>query len=130
MILLSFPSTYESVEKVLDTVQQFATDEDLDDEVAHNMALLATEAATNAVEHGNREDASKAIHLSIEKNDEAYVISVADEGEGFDPAFTPDPLEEVNLFASGGRGVFLMRELADDVQFSDGGRRVSLFFRR
>jgi serine/threonine-protein kinase RsbW len=127
---LTLPSTHESIEIVLDAVEKFVADHDIDEEQGYKITLLATEAATNAIEHGNEMDASKNVHVTFAGFDDRFEVVVEDEGPGFDPATTPDPLAAANLMASGGRGIFLMRELADELSFDNGGRRITMVFRR
>lgn len=108
-------------------VQAFLAAHVEDDDLAFRAALVTSEAVMNAIEHGNALDATRQTHVRLDADRPGrIVVSVADEGEGFDPGALPDPLRSDALLAEGGRGVFLMRELSDDLTFSDGGRRVVL----
>ena len=74
-------------------------------------------------------DQSKQIHIDIEKkNDFRLLVRVRDEGEGFDHTTLKDPTAPENLENIGGRGVFLMTHLADELNFSDEGRVVEMIF--
>ena len=101
----------------------------VDEDLGFRVALVTSEAVTNAIEHGNRMDASRSVHLRIEVSDGGVRVSVTDEGGGFDPEAVPDPLRASALLAEGGRGLFLMRELADELAYEDDGRRVVLTLR-
>ena len=67
--------------------------------------------------------------LSFDDAGEAVIV-VRDPGSGFDPADIPDPTEEANLLKASGRGVLLINQLMDAVEFSDEGRQVSMRKRR
>lgn len=89
--------------------------------------LALTEALSNAIVHGNREDPSKRVEIwGGCANGEHIFLSVTDEGDGFDPASIPDPTIADNIFSSHGRGVFLMRRLMDHAEHRLGGRQVVL----
>lgn len=42
----------------------------------------------------------------------------------------PDPTAPENILKENGRGVFLMRNLADEVEFEEGGKKVTLYFKK
>lgn len=87
--------------------------------------VALTEALANAVVHGNREDPNKLVRISAACTDnEQLLISVTDQGEGFDWSCLPDPTVAENLFSSHGRGVFLIRRLMDEAEHELGGRRI------
>ena len=62
-------------------------------------------------------------------SDSEITACVIDEGVGFDPAAVPDPTTPENLLRAGGRGLFLMRELMDEVRYNDRGNCVTLVLR-
>lgn len=92
--------------------------------------VVITEALSNAILHGNKQDPRKLVHLRFYTRPDppTLIAEVQDEGAGFDPSQLPDPTTERNLLQESGRGVFLMRSLADAVEFKDGGRCVALHF--
>lgn len=83
----------------------------------HDVLVAVTEAVNNAIIHGNGCDASKPVTLDVQTTDADIVILVADRGTGFDPDSVPDPRHPDRLLQEGGRGVFLIRHLADVVEF-------------
>ena len=89
---------------------------------------MVSEAATNGIVHGNKLDPSKSVTLFAEASDSQLTITTTDEGEGFDPDAVANPLEEENLLKTSGRGVFLMKEFADEVEYRDDGRTLVLKF--
>lgn len=100
----------------------------IDPELYPNILISLTEAVNNAVQHGNRNDVTKVVCVRSEKNQEVLHCEISDEGPGFDPATLPDPTDPENLEKPGGRGVFLMRQLSDRIQFKDNGSTVELDF--
>lgn len=87
------------------------------------------EALANAIGHGNRCDPERRVRVLAEAVAGGAVVTVADEGEGFEPEAVPDPTRGDGLTRSGGRGLALVRGLADEVIHAAGGRRVVLVFR-
>ena len=91
----------------------------MDPAEAHRARLLLTEVVTNSVIHGGSKDSSDWIGLDVELSPEALRVEVRDHGPGFRPApALPSPME------TGGRGLYLVDELADRWGVADGGRRV------
>jgi serine/threonine-protein kinase RsbW len=82
------------------------------------------EALRNAMVHGNRNDPDKMVSIEVRLLPEAVVIIIEDEGEGFDHMSIPDPTTEENLLKEGGRGVYLIHQLMDEVEYAKEGRRV------
>lgn len=93
-----------------------------------NILIALTEAVNNAIHHGNRLDASRSVTLGYQLSGEQLVFLVQDQGPGFDYEHLPDPTDPQNLEKPHGRGVFLMRALADNVVFADNGATVKLAF--
>ncbi len=91
------------------------------------LEIAVHEALANAVIHGNHESPDKQVHLSCRCSmDGELLISVRDEGEGFDSGAAPDPTEAQRLLLPHGRGVHLMRALMDEVSFEENGRVVRM----
>ena len=99
-------------------------------EVAHklhlNFRVSLTEALSNAMIYGNRHDPAKRVRVEIFVRAGSVTAQVSDEGTGFDPDEVPDPTVAVNRRRTHGRGLFLMRELMDEVRFNDSGNSVTL----
>jgi serine/threonine-protein kinase RsbW len=90
----------------------------IDDEQAYWPVLAVREAVMNAVLHGNKEREGTTVVVEYNIDAGAIEVCVQDEGTGFDPDALADPLSETNLLSQGGRGVYLIRELMDDVTYS------------
>jgi len=88
--------------------------------------LALEESVLNAIKHGNKLDSTKKVIIEFSLDDEKAVLSVEDEGEGFDPDAVPDPTKEENLEAFTGRGLVLMRAYMDSVEFNDKGNKVTM----
>ncbi len=96
-----------------------------DDVMAVELALQ--EAVANAIRHGCRGDQTKQLQCSVSCDESGeVVITVRDPGSGFNPDAVPDPVAPENLLKAGGRGIYLINGLMDEVQFADGGREVQM----
>jgi serine/threonine-protein kinase RsbW len=83
----------------------------------YNILLAISEAVSNAIRHGCCEDCDKHVRISLQYSGRELTVSVEDEGPGFVPERVPDPTEESNLYRPGGRGIFLLKALAKEVEF-------------
>ena len=93
-----------------------------------NMLIAVTEAVNNAIIHGNQSDRNKEVLLTFTKNNNTVVFCIHDQGPGFEYDNLPDPTDPENLEKLNGRGVFLMKNLADKVEFEKKGTIVKLYF--
>jgi serine/threonine-protein kinase RsbW len=122
-------SKVESIQEIERLINVIFEDFDLSPDYYGNMLVALTEAVNNAIKHGNRSDASKKVTLSFSHRDNDFIFTVSDEGQGFDFNAIPDPTSPENIEKPEGRGIFLMKHLADDVSFFDMGRKVELTFK-
>ena len=130
---LSLPSRIEAVDAAATAVAEFISRSGISEEAAFRIDMAVREAVTNAVLHGNRQEQSKAVELTLKSSPDAIEISVHDYGQGFNPEEVPDPTKEENLLKSSGRGIFFMRNFMDEVDWSirpTGGTTVRLVKRR
>lgn len=88
--------------------------------------LALEEALVNAIKHGNGMDPNKKVHIECRANRERIWIRIRDEGQGFDINALPDPTLEENLEKPSGRGVLLMREFMNKVEYNDRGNCVTM----
>lgn len=95
-----------------------------------NLRVGVTEALANAMLYGNRCDPEKTVRIEVSLDPARVVLNVIDQGSGFDPATVPDPTLPANLQRPGGRGLFLIRNLMDEVEFNESGNAVRLVLRR
>ena len=94
----------------------------------HDLLLALTEAVNNAIYHGNKNNPAKSVQIGFENLEKKITFTVSDEGQGFDYNGLPDPTDPKNIDKPNGRGVFLMKNLADNVEFSRNGQEVLLTF--
>jgi len=114
------------VENAIDTM----TNESGINQENYGKILISTlEAVNNAIVHGNKSDRNKHVHIEllIEKN--MLRVTVEDEGPGFKPESVPDPTKPENIELLNGRGVFLMKKLADKIEFNNKGKSVTMIFK-
>lgn len=126
MKLPSNPSCIQEVEKF---VQQLVNRLEIDPNLYPNILISLTEAVNNAMQHGNRYDDHKQILVSCKEKPDMIRLRISDEGSGFDPYKVPDPTSTERLEEEGGRGVFLMKQLAHEIHFLDQGRTVELVWK-
>lgn len=89
-----------------------------------SVQLAMEEAVTNAVKHGNRMNRKKKVRIAANLAEDLIRVEISDEGAGFDPHNLPDPTEEPHCNRPCGRGVMLMRNFMNNVEFNDKGNGV------
>ena len=107
------------VEKIAQNLQPLAVNSD----DIFKIKLALEEALTNAMRHGNALDSSRYVCVRIEANSRAATIDIHDQGGGFDFQNVPDPTTSVR---PSGRGVYLMRQIMDEVEFYDQGSGIKM----
>jgi len=126
LVIKSDPDNIYLVEEFIEEVR---SELEFKDDVYGNVMIAITEAVNNSIVHGNDGDSSKSVTIQCEaKNPYRLLVAVEDQGKGFNPDALPDPTAPENLGNPGGRGVFLMRNLADAIDFKNEGRRVEMSF--
>lgn len=127
-VLLTLPSQQNQVRYVEKFVSQVASRFNITPDTYGNILISLTEAVNNAIIHGNRKDKNKKVKVCFEKRRKDLAIRVSDEGSGFDYDNLPDPTAPENILECGGRGVFIMRQLCDGMEYKDNGRTVEMRF--
>lgn len=125
---LTISSSFEEIQHIEPYIEELRHQTGFSDNDFARIMLTLSEAATNAIVHGNKENPQKKVLISSFLKDHILSISVKDEGEGFDPAGVPNPLKEENLLNKGGRGVYLINQYADDVLYSEKGTKLTMKF--
>lgn len=123
------PSAPENIILVESFIENIRTEIEIADEIYGNIMVALTEAVNNSITHGNKLDMKKMVELFMEKEDNVLVFTITDEGTGFNYDSLPDPTAPENLEKPTGRGVFLMRQLSDNIQFLDNGKMVKMHFK-
>jgi len=96
------------------------------DRLRLNLRVCVSEAIANAMLYGNRQDPGKRVRIHARFAPHQITIRVTDEGRGFDPSRLPDPTTPANIRRSRGRGIFLIRQLMDGVQFNEKGNSIEM----
>lgn len=127
---LVFQSDPKNIHLVEDFIIDLGESNGMDDDSINSLMIAITEAANNAILHGNESNPSKKVKIDCTIADKHLVVAVSDEGKGFDPSKVPDPLSPENLLKTSGRGVFLMKEIMKSVEykFAPEGTTVILTF--
>jgi serine/threonine-protein kinase RsbW len=117
-----------SMDVVVQTVRRLARKCGCGTDRLADIEISVREAVANAIIHGNSEQGEEKILFRCYGDPErGLLITIRDNGEGFDPHAVPDPRSEDRLALDHGRGLFLMRELMDHVEYRHGGCEVLLF---
>jgi serine/threonine-protein kinase RsbW len=107
------PENISKVEPFLEDVNRQLRLNEVD---FHKLIVATTEAVNNAIMHGNKAKPEKSVTVKVIIRKNYLIVSVCDEGDGFDPSDIPNPLAEENLLKESGRGLFLMETLMDEVE--------------
>ena len=126
---LQLPSTYESITLLENLIEDIADKFKISEDTFANMMTCLNEAAINAIVHGNKLDPTKKVIVNADVDAKRAIWTLTDEGEGFDYNQLPDPTAEENLEKLTGRGVFILKHLADQCIFNSRGNEVELHFK-
>jgi serine/threonine-protein kinase RsbW len=127
-ISIQIPSLIENIRMIESFIDNAKERFELDDDIYGNIMIAVTEAVNNAIKHGNSGDKTKNVFLSLSLDNSLIKFIIKDEGRGFDFQHLPDPTSPENLEKIGGRGIFLMKHLSDEVEFKENGKIVILSF--
>ena len=126
---LQLPSKPESITLLENLIEQIADKHHVSEDTFANMMTCLNEIAINAIVHGNKLDESKKVIVNAEVESKRVIWTVTDEGAGFDYDHLPDPTAVENLENLTGRGVFIVKQLADQCVFNSRGNEVELHFK-
>ncbi|MDR3696808.1 ATP-binding protein [Mucilaginibacter sp.] len=129
MYTLQLPSKQESITLLENLIEEIADKHKISEDTFANMMTSLSEAAINAIVHGNKLDPAKKVIINAEIENRRIIWTVTDEGEGFDYNNLADPTSPENLENLTGRGVFIMKHLADQCIFNTKGNEVELHFK-
>lgn len=127
-IKIEIPSINENIRIIESFIDNAKERFNLDDDIYGNIMIAVTESVNNAIMHGNKNDRTKNVTLILSLNNNIINFKIIDEGLGFDFQNLPDPTSPENLDKPSGRGIFLMKHLSDEVNFSNNGSLVELSF--
>ncbi len=126
---LQIPSSADYISDAYDFLESWLKQQNVPDDIIADIGIAVTELINNAIKHANKFDTSKKVTIILEYLNNEVVVSVSDEGRGFEPEKIPNPVSEENLLKEVGRGLFIVKSLMDDVKFSfpsNGGSRITI----
>lgn len=126
---LQLPSKYESITQLEALIEEIADKYQVSEDTFANMMTCMNEAAINAIVHGNKLDDDKTVIINAEVEPKRIIWTITDEGNGFDYNHLPDPTAPDRIEELTGRGVFILKHLADQCVFNDKGNEVELHFK-
>jgi anti-sigma regulatory factor (Ser/Thr protein kinase) len=126
-LVFELPNDLRCIQETVDfVVSRCSTCEAVSQKLRLNFRVGLVEALSNAMIYGNGRDPSKRVLVEVFLQGGSVSARVTDEGSGFDPRAVPDPTAPTHLLEDRGRGLFLMREMMDEVRFNDSGNSVTL----
>jgi len=128
-IEFELPSDLGLMNGVLDYLQERVAKLGLIQPERSNLFVALDEAFVNAVKHGNKNDPAKLVKITAELSPKEAAFTVEDEGQGFNIREIPDPCDPANLFRTSGRGVLLIYNIMDEVEYNEQGNRVKMIKR-
>jgi serine/threonine-protein kinase RsbW len=131
LVTLRLPSEVECIEEAVELVTRHClAGHDAPHKTRFRLQVVLSEALSNAIMRGNREDRGKWVDIRAELGPEVIQLVVTDEGTGFDPAAVPEPIRPEQLDEANGRGLYLIRKLVDEVSFNEQGNSICMTLRR
>ena len=129
-LILELPNDIRSIEHAVEYVTRHCSScSEYARRLNLNFRVGLTEALSNAMLYGNNSDPEKSVRVEVTITNDEVSVRVTDQGVGFDPELVPDPTLPDNISTSGGRGIFLMKALMDEVEFNERGNSVTLVLR-
>jgi serine/threonine-protein kinase RsbW len=123
-----FKSEIRNINLVERLIDDISAKYELHSDIYGKLLLAVVEGVNNAIVHGNKLEKDKDVVLQYEISDKDIQFIIGDNGTGFNYHNLPDPTQPENLEKSHGRGIFLMKHLADEVEFNEKGNEVKIFF--
>lgn len=126
---ISIASDIENLTVIETMVDTLSKRLGISDEVYGKILISTVEAVNNAIMHGNRGDSRKKVTVVVKSDGNIFDVTVTDEGEGFSYSNIPDPTDPRNIENLHGRGVFIMKSLADSIEYNSSGNEVRMKFK-
>jgi serine/threonine-protein kinase RsbW len=125
---VNLPADSEAIATVVDAISETLVRLEVPEQKRFEVALAVQEALANAVVHGCGNDPSKQVRCRLKSDPHGrIVIIVTDPGPGFKAELVPDPKGRENLYADHGRGVYLIRQMMDEVHFEHRGNEIRMW---
>ena len=113
------PGLYSEYESLRRFISSFAQSEGYSALFIEGLQLTLKEAFVNAIRHGNREQGDLTVSIRLIAEESALLASVKDCGQGFNPDELPDPVNRQNLFKLSGRGIYIIRSIAEIISLEN-----------
>lgn len=127
---IQLPTDYNALVDVESLVGKVCENLGVLEDAYGNVLIAVTEAVNNAIEHGNAMNANLVVDVAVGDESNSFCFNVKDQGTGFNFTNLPDPTEPENILKENGRGIFLMKNLADEVEFEEPGNSVNMYFNK
>lgn len=121
---MQIPSELVYIRRVSAEIEDFLKSNNVDDSCMFDIRLCVEEAIKNAIIHGNNNRKTLPVFISYSLEGGKFIAEIEDQGNGFDPAGLPDPTRRENLFKTGGRGVFIIQKLMDEIKYKGRGNKI------
>jgi len=125
-VAFKIPSEIKFIESVLDYLNERMIKLGIIDSEESLVLMALDEAIVNAIKHGNRGDAQKAVHIVAELSAHEACFTVSDEGPGFARENVPDPTDPSRILEPNGRGLFLINHIMDEVCYNQCGNEIRM----
>lgn len=125
---LVIPSDLSNVSLVESLIDKVCADLSIHEDLYGNVLIAVTEAVNNAIIHGNSFNLNKSVIIEVIQDDESFTFRIIDEGNGFDYMHLPDPTAPENIEKENGRGIFLIQNLSDCLDFEEDGKVAVITF--
>lgn len=127
-ISIEIGASIEELAKVENAIEGLFEDGKLTEVNYGNVIVASTEAALNAINHGAKNDPNLLLKFDLDISEKEITIVVEDSGLGFDHQNLPDPTDPDNIEKGSGRGIFIMKNLSDSLEFENNGAKVIMKF--
>jgi len=122
--LIVIKSEISELEKVEKFINEILKEYDLDEKYFNRIYVCVSEAVLNSIKHGNKNDKNKTVSIGINCNMNEINVLVEDEGKGFNINKLKDPTLRRNLKKESGRGIFIIKNLCDKLEYNEKGNRI------
>jgi serine/threonine-protein kinase RsbW len=126
---LEIMSDISKIQEVERLVDETLGDMDVAKAIYGNVLISVTEAVNNSIIHGNKLDKNKKVNILVNRDKDFICFVIEDEGTGFNYEDIPDPTSPENIQSLNGRGIFLMKQLSDEIEFRENGKIVEMKFK-
>jgi len=113
----TFPTDLQYIKKASQQILDCFADLKLDERMLSDLKLCLEEALINAMKHGNKQNTSLKVNAEVSKESDSLKFTICDQGEGFDVHDLNDPTKEEHLAKTHGRGIFLIKNIMDEVRY-------------